>query len=518
MESSPGSAKPSKRGWLEACAGTFFGILAVLCFILGIVVLVIPFMATSMAVGEIDVGKTQTCLDITPATMPPPTSRPERGGTAYLSAWDDYVTSITSRQWGVQSDCEPMRFPSTASTYKGVVVIWHGFSSCTQEMTVLAPPLAAQGYDVLLPVLPGHGNELEFTPDGGFWLWGYITFAVGVGVLACLCCCRACPCCANRDCLAKGCLACGTTDAGRTKTLYGCSCTCVILVVVSIVAILMVVTNSGPVQCISLWPIAPTCGGYAEVKPNLPKDTAAYLEAADTVNAIVALASGERVLVGLSGGGALALAAGQAVFPGGTTALYDRQLLIAPYIGLQTFESILSPALSLGLGSISIHYGAACAGERRHLGKAGYCNIQLAHIHAMRQVAIDALNALATPPGTTVQIVGVTADPVVMNTRSLDVYNALTAEGTAASYCLYGGDLDGFHSPLSIWNYQDADMHWIGDVTCQLVAFMAQGKLVPQQSATAEGAALCSTPCADRTSFSCGWNCSSAASAFLTCA
>ena len=62
--------------------------------------------------------------------------------------------------------------------------------------------------------------------------------------------------------------------------------------------------------------------------------------------------------------------------------------------------------------------------------------------------------SLATPPGTKIQMVGVVGDGTIVNARSLDAFNAYTAEGTSASYCLFGGDHTGFHSPLSIWNYR----------------------------------------------------------------
>ena len=68
-------------------------------------------------------------------------------------------------------------------------------------MTILAPPLAAHGFDVLIPLLPGHGNKLEYEPDGAFWFWGYLTFALSLMFLACLLCCHSMPCSANRDCL-----------------------------------------------------------------------------------------------------------------------------------------------------------------------------------------------------------------------------------------------------------------------------------------------------------------------------
>ena len=59
-----------------------------------------------------------------------------------------------ARPEGVRPGCEPLRFPAT-TTYRGVAVIHHGFSSCPQEMAVLGPPLADKGYDGLRGGLKG---------------------------------------------------------------------------------------------------------------------------------------------------------------------------------------------------------------------------------------------------------------------------------------------------------------------------------------------------------------------------
>ena len=66
-----------------------------------------------------------------------------------------------------------MRFPAT-STYRGAVIVHHGFSSCPQEMATLGPPLAAAGYDVLFTLLPGHGNAIKYSPDAPNFLWAFL--------------------------------------------------------------------------------------------------------------------------------------------------------------------------------------------------------------------------------------------------------------------------------------------------------------------------------------------------------
>ena len=47
----------------------------------------------------------------------------------------------------------------------------------------MGPPLAAHGYDVLIPLMPGHGNALRYEPDAPNWLWGYLTLGISLLIL-----------------------------------------------------------------------------------------------------------------------------------------------------------------------------------------------------------------------------------------------------------------------------------------------------------------------------------------------
>ena len=97
--------------------------------------------------------------------------------------WDAYVAEATT---GVklQPGCAPLRVPAIDPTTrkvlrrpKGVVVLFHGYTACPQqfmnfERTVngrtetvgLASQLSRAGYEVLLPVLPGHGRVPQVNP------------------------------------------------------------------------------------------------------------------------------------------------------------------------------------------------------------------------------------------------------------------------------------------------------------------------------------------------------------------
>lgn len=73
---------------------------------------------------------------------------------------------------------------------------------------------------------------------------------------------------------------------------------------------------------------------------------------------IVRKAPGTHVLAGLSGGGGAAAYAGQATLASGS-ALYARQLLLAPYIDVAIIGPALTPIENLGLGEIKVDFGAA---------------------------------------------------------------------------------------------------------------------------------------------------------------
>lgn len=80
----------------------------------------------------------------------------------FIAAWNSYVSDTKAgARHGLQSDCIPRRFAATNGTaFRGTAVLFHGFTACPQQYFQLAKLLAATGYDVLLPLLPGHGNTV----------------------------------------------------------------------------------------------------------------------------------------------------------------------------------------------------------------------------------------------------------------------------------------------------------------------------------------------------------------------
>lgn len=77
-------------------------------------------------------------------------------------AWQAYLSRTTARArptGGLQPACIPRRWvPPGNVAREGTVVLLHGFSACPQQYDDLGPLLAARGMDVLVPLMPGHGN------------------------------------------------------------------------------------------------------------------------------------------------------------------------------------------------------------------------------------------------------------------------------------------------------------------------------------------------------------------------
>lgn len=83
--------------------------------------------------------------------------------------------------------------PSTTQPKRGNIVLLHGFTACPQQFEDQAPLWAAAGYQVFVPVLPGHGrppqrqgdrwqDDLSDMPDEAHYQ-RYQTFAKEIGQL-----------------------------------------------------------------------------------------------------------------------------------------------------------------------------------------------------------------------------------------------------------------------------------------------------------------------------------------------
>lgn len=83
---------------------------------------------------------------------------PEPSLVGYQDAWSKYTA--TYRDVRLQAGCQPHLYAAEGQR-RGAVLLYHGFSACPQQFEQLAPMLAAEGFDVLVPLLPGHGLALD---------------------------------------------------------------------------------------------------------------------------------------------------------------------------------------------------------------------------------------------------------------------------------------------------------------------------------------------------------------------
>ena len=75
---------------------------------------------------------------------------------AFDDGWHSYTDEIN--QVTRQTDCAPrMLKGSPEVSRRGAVLMLHGFGGCPQQFFDLAQHIASQGFDVLLPLLPGQG-------------------------------------------------------------------------------------------------------------------------------------------------------------------------------------------------------------------------------------------------------------------------------------------------------------------------------------------------------------------------
>ena len=70
--------------------------------------------------------------------------------------WNAYVKDSGGR--ALQADCQPRRLsPRAGVPARGAIILFHGFTACPQQFFEWSRQLTEAGFEVILPVLPGHG-------------------------------------------------------------------------------------------------------------------------------------------------------------------------------------------------------------------------------------------------------------------------------------------------------------------------------------------------------------------------
>lgn len=89
-------------------------------------------------------------------------SEPQASSTSDLDARRYEVWNLMRAEHlkDIQPQCEPQRYlPPKGVSRRGLAILLHGYSACPDQYDVLGPKLAASGYEVLVPLFPGHGAK-----------------------------------------------------------------------------------------------------------------------------------------------------------------------------------------------------------------------------------------------------------------------------------------------------------------------------------------------------------------------
>jgi esterase/lipase len=80
-----------------------------------------------------------------------------------VEGWAQHLNEIKLKGT-LQQGCQPF-YKAAEGKAKGSVMLFHGYTACPQQYEELAPILAGMGYNVFVPLLPGHGKTAEKTGD-----------------------------------------------------------------------------------------------------------------------------------------------------------------------------------------------------------------------------------------------------------------------------------------------------------------------------------------------------------------
>lgn len=247
--------------------------------------------------------------------------------------------------------------------------------------------------------------------------------------------------------------------------------------------------------------IVPLLPGHGRPYPEFEKDDSGALPGPNTwrsaydafarqINGIMEYADGERVIGGLSGGGAAAL-----YLNDHARDLYDRNLVMAPFLAIAgggfinggiTFVGAI-PYLNL-LSSTPGNSADFCLDKRRE-GKASYCKWQIRHVAGMKSLGRDTAKTLAANPLTLrTQIIGVVGDNSINNDRVLELI-AEHSDTPAMTACFYPRGVP--HSMFSRYDHPGEDMYWLDDFNDAAVGFITAGKPFPAIDRPAAPVAEC---------------------------
>jgi len=320
--------------------------------------------------------------------------------------WASYISSLqTSR---IQADCMPRYIPAAKGVpERGIFLAYHGYTACPQQYFELGEKLAAKGYHVLSPLLPGHGYKFNEK---------------------------------NQD------------DIRDLPML---------------------------------------------------REWKEYTTFAKQMDAIVKAGGGDKVVMGLSVGGAVAANSGAA------KGIYNRQLLSVPMFEMSFGFDPVGSAVTVGLIAASrayplleklqIGWGKNCKTTERigveGFGRAGVCDFlvsNLSSVSALGKYTARVLEEMKDSDKIVTQFVGVEGDGAVNTTKTAQVFRKYSAGFLNSKMCNYPKGVP--HSFLSRADNPNEDKFWLERSMADIVNFVVDGTFFPALAEkNAQGISFCHT-------------------------
>lgn len=215
---------------------------------------------------------------------------------------------------------------------------------------------------------------------------------------------------------------------------------------------------------------------------------AAYEQLAIAINGLMEYADGERIIGGLSVGGAASLYVSSR-----RSELYDRQIVFAPFFapgggalaGQVAAVSARTPvARSVSVKPFGIKQPCL---DKRAAGRAGFCNYQLKHVGALTAMgAYLQRELLSKPLPMRLQFVGVEKDPVVSNERARAVLAAQADSGLVTACFMPQGVP---HAMISAVDSPGAEMYWLEPLYAGILRFVRSGDAFPSDGTVSDSEA-----------------------------
>ena len=184
------------------------------------------------------------------------------------------------------------------------------------------------------------------------------------------------------------------------------------------------------------------------------------------MNELADAARGAKIVIGLSGGGALAT--GAAVFG---DSVWDRGLIFAPFYKIPGAQAALSATIDFFYPKFKTGWGGDCKIQRtRENGRAGICDFQVQHARGMLNygIAVSQMTAQIDLP---IQFVGAEGDTAADNGKLFEAYKATPY----AELCFYRNVP---HAMVAA-NESGKDPFWVPSLERDTIAFVEDGTWFP---------------------------------------